>query len=120
MNYQLLQIFYKIDIIGLQEVWSIGSNIDSLDIPGFQRLTFKSRFLNRGGGVGFYVRSGFSTKIIEELSVFQDGIFESICIELGYSTGKVVRFVSIYRPPDKCQFRYDYQFLIQFFDTVVP
>ena len=81
-----------VDIIGLQEVWSIGSNIDSLDIPGFQRLIFKSRSLNKGGGVGFYVRS----KIIEEPSVFQDGIFESICIELGYSTGKVIRFVSIY------------------------
>ena len=30
--------------------------------------------------------------------MFQDGIFESICIKLGYSTGKFVRFVSIYRP----------------------
>ena len=30
------------DIIGLQEVWSIGSYIDSLDIPGFQRLIFRS------------------------------------------------------------------------------
>ena len=69
-----------VDIIGLQEVWSIGSNIDSLDIPGFQRLIFKSRSLNKGGGVGFYVRS----KIIKEPSVFQDGIFKSICIELGY------------------------------------
>ena len=85
MNYQLLQIFYKIDIIGLQEVWSIGSNIDSLDIPGFQRLIFKPRSLNRGGGVRFYVRSGISTKISEKFSVFQDGIFKSICIELGYS-----------------------------------
>ena len=25
---------------------SLGSNIDSLDIPGFQRLIFKSRSLN--------------------------------------------------------------------------
>ena len=74
-----------VDIIGLQDVWSIGSNIDSLDIPGFQRLIFKSRSLNRGGGVRFYVRSGISTKISEKFSVFQDGIFESICIELGYS-----------------------------------
>ena len=31
--------------------------------------------------------------------MFQDGIFESICIELGYSTGKVIRFVSIYWLP---------------------
>ena len=68
-------------------------------IPGFQRLIFKSRSLNRGGGIGFYVRSGISTKIIEELSVFQDGIFESICIELGYSTAKVIFFVSIYWLP---------------------
>ena len=49
-------------------------------------------------GVGFYVSSGISTKIIEELSVFQDCIFESIRIDLCYSTGKIVRFASIYRP----------------------
>ena len=44
----ILRFFYQIlvDIIGLQEVRSIGSNIDSLDIPGFQRLIFKSRSLN--------------------------------------------------------------------------
>ena len=70
-------------------------------IPGFQRLIFKSRSLSRGGGIGFYVRSGISTKIIEELSVFQDGIFESICIEFGYSTGKVIWFVSIYWLPGR-------------------
>ena len=66
-------VFYQIlvDIIGLQEVRSIGSNIDVLDVPGFQSLIFKSRSLNRGRGVGFYVRSGISTKIIEKLSVFQ-------------------------------------------------
>ena len=27
-----------VDIIGLQEVWSIGSNIDSLDNPGFSKI----------------------------------------------------------------------------------
>ena len=64
----------------------------------FEEIFF-TKSLNKGGGAGFYVRSGISTKIIEELSVFQDGKFESICIELGYSIGKVVRFVSIYRPP---------------------
>ena len=69
----ILRFFNQIlvDIIGLQEVRSIGSNIDVLDVPGFQSLIFKSRSLNRGGGVGFYVRSGISTKIIEKLSVFQ-------------------------------------------------
>ena len=102
-------------IINLQEVWSIGSNIDSLDIPGFQRLIFKSRSINRGGGVGFNVRSGISTKIIKELSVFQDGIFESICIELGYSTCKVVRFVSIYRPPGSISYLNNSQLIQNFF-----
>ena len=30
--------------------------------------------------------------------MFQDGIFESNRIDLCYSTGKIVRFASIYRP----------------------
>ena len=64
----------------------------------------------------FYVRSGISTKIIEELYVFQDGIFESICIELGYSTGKVIRFVSIYRLPGSISYLNNPQLILKIFD----
>jgi hypothetical protein len=63
-------LFLSLNIQNLQSKFFELSTFTTLDIPGFQRLIFKSRSLNRGGGVGFYVRSGISTKIIEELSVF--------------------------------------------------
>ena len=95
----LLSNNIPIDIIGLQEVWKIGPNIQCLDIPGFQSLIYKSKNQNRGGGVGFYIKSGIAVKIIDQLSVFVDGIFESLCIELIYSSGKTLRVLNIYRPP---------------------
>ena len=48
--------------------------------------------------------------------MFQDGIFESICVELGYTTGKVVRFVSIYWPPDSISYLDNPQLIQNFFD----
>ena len=38
--------------------------------------------------------------------MFQDGIFESICSELGYSTGKVIWIVSIYWLPGSISYLY--------------
>ncbi len=52
----------------------------------------------RGGGVGFYIRENLSAKIIEELSPFQNKIFESITIQLSYPTSsKSVLLTSAYR-----------------------
>ncbi len=38
----------------------------------------------RGGGVGFYVKDGLSFKIINELSPFEEKIFESLSLQVSY------------------------------------
>jgi hypothetical protein len=38
----------------------------------------------RGGGVGFYIREGLNANIVENLSPFENKIFESITVQLSY------------------------------------
>ena len=87
-----------VEIISLQEIWSV-HDVDLYDLPGFQKLIFKVRDKSRGGGVGFYVKSGLNYYINNNFSAFHERIFESICIDVEFKAGKKIRFVNIYRPP---------------------
>ena len=87
-----------VEIISLQEIWSV-HDVDLYDLPGFQKLIFKVRDKSRGGGVGFYVKSGLNYYINNDFSAFHERIFESICIDVEFKAGKKNRFVNIYRPP---------------------
>ena len=51
----------------------------------------------RGGGVGFYIREGLNFKIIDELSPFEEKIFESLTLQLSYSNKKSVLPTCAYR-----------------------
>jgi hypothetical protein len=44
----------------------------------------------RGGGVGFYIRSGINFKIIDNLSPFEQKIFESLTIQLSYNDKSIL------------------------------
>ena len=87
-----------VDIIAIQETWEI-NNVDLISLSNFQRFVFKSRTSARGGGVGFYVRKGLKFRILEELSIFNERTFESLCIEVEFENGKKVLLTSLYRPP---------------------
>ena len=91
----------QIDIISLQETWTI-KHPQLLDIPGFQPLIFTNRKRGRGGGVGFYVRNGITFSINKELSVFVDKTFESLTLDISFSSTNNLKHVSvtnIYRSP---------------------
>jgi len=92
----LEQTHVKVDAIAIQETWEI-CYPDTLKIPGFQEILFKNRIGMRGGGVGFYVRNGLNYKIIEELSPFENKIFESLTIKLEYPRKKDVLLTCAYR-----------------------
>ena len=86
------------DVIALQETWEI-KDVKSLSLPGYHELIFKNRSSARGGGIGFYIKNTLNYKVIDELSIFNDRIFESLCIEVEFVKGKKMRFVTLYRPP---------------------
>ena len=88
----------QIDLIALQETWTI-KHPQLLDIPGFQPLIFTNRKRGRGGGVGFYIRSGINYTINNELSVFIDKTFESLTLDISYSNNRQCSISNIYRSP---------------------
>ena len=86
----------NIEIIALQEVWSI-ENPQLLDILGFHPLIFKQRAGMRGGGVGFYIKNSISWEIVEDCSPFQNKIIESLTLLLSFSNNSKMLVTSIYR-----------------------
>lgn len=85
----------SISLFSLQELWR--NDIDQFTIPGYRTFS-KIRSKGQGGGVGFYLNEKFDAKIIDNLSVFHEGIFESLAIEIQLQQKKKAVFVSLYRP----------------------
>jgi len=85
-----------IDVIALQEVWDIRYP-ELFSIPGYKPLICKTRRGMRGGGVGFYVKDYLNAHILDELSLFENKILESLTIKITYPDNKSVIVTSVYR-----------------------
>ena len=89
------------DVICLQEVWSINSDYS---LPGYHPLVFKSRDQNSnvnrncGGGIAVYISNTLEFDILDELSVFRSGIYESIWLKINSKGDKSIIIGNIYRP----------------------
>jgi hypothetical protein len=85
------------DVICLQETWNIiDPNLFSL--PGYQPLIFNNRSSSQGGGVGIYIKSDLSFKILKDKSIFIDKLYESLFVEICNKFGKklvVVQFTDL-------------------------
>lgn len=87
-----------IHFICLQEIWAILDD-GPIQIPGY-KFVFKQRSGGqRGGGVGIYIKDSYNFRIINELSVFEQNVFEAIGIEFSEqnSDNKSI-IVNFYRP----------------------
>ena len=100
------------DVISLQEISRI-ENASFFNISGYHPITYNCRKTLKGGGVGFYIKKELSFNVIDDLSIFQERIFESKCIEVEYPSGKVL-FISIYRPPGNHPYLTNSQLLAAF------
>ena len=88
-------------IIALQEVWSI---YKTFELTGYSNIIFKTRDMNKernpncGGGVGFFVNSKLEFEVLEEESIFIEGVYESLWIkvEVAKNIHKIIG--NIYRP----------------------
>ena len=88
-------------VIALQEIWSIHK---TYELTGYNNIIFKTRDMkkernpNCGGGVGFFVSSKFNFEILDEESIFVEGVYESLWIkvEVAKNTFKIIG--NVYRP----------------------
>ena len=84
----------------MSETWlSDVSPIDAFNIPNYSFLC-RSRSSKRGGGVGIYVNKTYNYKEGTDLSIIDDGIFESIFVEIETNNFEKTLIGVIYRPPE--------------------
>jgi len=95
---ELLSSNVPIDVIVLQETWSV-KYPELVQIPCFQNVITMERADMRGGGVGMYIREGLHFNKIVNLSTFTEKTFESLTVELQYPNKKIL-ISTIYRSPN--------------------
>ena len=69
----------------------------SYDIPTHNLVT-RNRKTKSGGGVGIYISKNINFKEREDLTVFHEDRFQSICVELQLDQNKKVLVGIMYRP----------------------
>ena len=84
-------------VIALQEIFG-GWGSSPPHIDGYHPLIFNTRLEAKGGGVGILVREDLNFTINDQLSVFNERCFESICIDLLIGNSRFC-LVSLYKPP---------------------
>ena len=70
----------NINTFAMQEIWQIPYP-DLFKIEGFSLYTLP-RTNSKGGGVGFYVNSNLQCKVISELTLCNEKIFECLTLEI--------------------------------------
>jgi exonuclease III len=88
----------KLDFILLCETFLSDANTSLFDISGYN-LICKNRSNKKRGGVLIYVHTKYKFRKIENLSIFQEGDFESIFIEAEHQNDKII-VGEIYRIPN--------------------
>ena len=89
----------RIDILLLCETFLSKSTHHMVKIPGFTHVS-NYRKNKKGGGVTILIRDGISYRRRTDLDVFDEGLMESIFIEVRSKNGKQMIFGSLYKPPN--------------------
>ena len=96
----LTSLKYHFSIIGLTETWLSENCTNMYNICNYKLLT-ANRKNKSGGGVGMYIKEGINFRLREDLSVFHEGVLETIFIELKNNKKKESIVVGVlYRPPN--------------------
>ena len=86
-----------LDFILLCETFLKDEIVNHYNIPGYN-LVCKNR-QGKGGGVAMYIKEEFNYKVIEEYSVFEQGEFESLIVEVN-KNNKRAMLGEVYRVPN--------------------
>ena len=86
----------NVRIIAIQETWNIPYP-ELVNIKGF-KLFLKTRSEQRGGGIAFYVHNELPCKIVDNLTVMIDKVFECLTIKILLNRKKIL-LSNIYRSP---------------------
>ena len=89
----------RIDILLLCETFLSKNTQHMVKIPAFTHVS-NYRKNKKGGGVTILIQDGISYRRRTDLDVFDEGLTESIFIEVRSKNGKQIIFGSLYKPPN--------------------
>ncbi len=88
----------KPDAIMICESWLTEKKYKRFDIPGYNMYE-KHRTTLKGGGVALYIKDNLICKERDDLSHFNEGIYESVFIEISSNKRQNIIVGEVYRPP---------------------
>ena len=87
------------DVVGLAETWLDGESEKGLSVRGYGAVC-ASRKNKAGGGVALLLRDGLAYRERPDLGTFDEGVFESLFVEIVRGGGRKNDIVGVvYRPP---------------------
>ena len=87
-----------LDFILLCETFLTDLNNSLFNIDGFQKVE-KHRIHSRGGGVALYINNKYEFSMRDDLSCFEEGLFESLFVEINTGTRNLI-LGEVYRVPN--------------------
>ena len=97
-------LHHNFDILGFTETHLNGVS-EKLTTLGDYKWLSNSRISKKGGGVAIYLRPHLTFKRRTDIDIFEEGVFESIFVEVNRGCGSYIVGV-IYRPPDSDMARF--------------
>ena len=113
MNFNIRSIVNKFDsfkfflesfknafsVISLTETWLNNQNCEDFNLNNYSLIT-TNRGERKGGGVGMFISDDINFKLRSDLNINEEGIIESLSIEIITATRKNIIVGTIYRPPN--------------------
>ena len=89
----------RFSIISLTETWlNEHKSVENFGLTDYY-FVCSNRINRRGGGLGIYVSNNFNFKRRPDLDIIEDGIIETLFIEIISTSGKNIIVGTVYRPP---------------------
>jgi exonuclease III len=85
-------------IISLTETWLNDQTSENFNLNNYN-FVCSNKANRKGGGVGFYISNNLNYKLRTDLNIYEEGIIESLFIEVISTTSKNIILGNIYRPP---------------------
>ena len=88
---------FAFDFIGVSEAYRCDGDT-RLILPGYHDLISRCRIDGSRGGFGLFIKDNIQYKIRQDLSVFEQHVFESVFVEVDLQSGSNLIVGVIYRP----------------------
>ena len=87
-------------LIEVTETWLNDQTSDVVNIPGYNIIS-NHRKHKTGVGVGIYLRNVFQYKVLQDCTLSNPEVIESLFVEIYNPLGKNTIVGTVYRPPNQ-------------------